>query len=215
MDACFTVNNKQVISSSLDCTLKIWDIISGTIVNNLKLKNPIVSMDFDPSGEFLVSAFANSKELFIWSNRIGKELMGDEEEIPIKFVSQIKKREWGHSRARYLSKNGIVKKEEDVKINVSEKEVNDFKKFLEGCSERQELEEKASMVGLFEQDIGKWVPLMNIDEIKEKNKPKKQAETNVQAPFFLVFDKRQTELDRVQRGDTVDPDELGKKETEE
>jgi len=197
MDACFTVNNKQVVSCGLDCTIKVWDIISGLLINNLKVKAPVTSLDFDPSGDFLVTSFANSKEIFIWTNKIGKDLMGGEDEIPVKFVSDIKMKEWGHKRKKFMEKAKVGAVEEK---QFDDKAIEDLKNFIEECCAREDKEQKQSMVGLLEQDIGRWIPLIYLDEIKEKNKPKKPVENNPVAPFFLEFDSRVSELNAKMEG---------------
>ena len=192
MDVCFTRNNRQVVSCSLDCTIKVWDIISNQIINNLQLKTPVISLDFDPSGEFLVTAFSNSKEVFIWNNRIGKEIMGTDEEIPIKFVSEVSTKEWGRLRKRYVDK---AKKavDNDVK-EYTDQDIDTLGDFFRQQNKIHEIEEKAGLVGFFEQDIGKWLPLVNFDEIREKNKPKQTVENNIVAPFFLEFDNKFSQL---------------------
>ncbi len=60
------------------------------------------------------------------------------------------------------------------------------------------------MIGLLEQDIGKWIPLVYLDEIKEKNKPKQPVESNPVAPFFLEFDSRVSELNTKMEGAIVE-----------
>ena len=192
MDVCFTKNNRQVVSCSLDCTIKVWDIISSQIINNLHLKNPVVSLDFDPSGDFLVTAFSNSKEIFIWNNRIGQDLMGGDKEIPLKFVSDIKEKAWGHSRVKYLSKD--AKAATEGVIDVTDKEIDELSSFFKDQATIHEQEDKAALIEFFEQDIGKWMPLVNFDEIREKNKPKQAVESNISAPFFLEFDNRFSQL---------------------
>lgn len=187
MDICFTKNNRQVVSSSLDCTIKVWDIISGQTINNLQLKSPVVSLDFDPSGDFLVTAFSNSKEIFIWNNRIGKELMGNDEPILTEFVSEINNRGWGYSRKKYLGKG---KKAADAVENLNEQDITELNQFFNEQSQAHKAAEKEGLVNFLNQDIGKWLPLINFDEIREKNKPKQKVESNISAPFFLEFDNR-------------------------
>ena len=36
-------------------------------------------------------------------------------------------------------------------------------------------------------ETGKWIPLIYLDEIKERNKPVNLEETKVKIPFFLDF----------------------------
>jgi U3 small nucleolar RNA-associated protein 21 len=167
------------------------------IVNNLKLKAPILSLDFDPSGDFLVTAFANSKEIFIWTNKIGREIMGGAEPIETKFVSKLNQKEWGTGRKKYFKNN---ENQEIEVVNYDEKEIDDLMGFLSNCTDEVDVEEKEQMIGFFEEDIGRWIPLVHLDEIKEKNKPKEKVESNPVAPFFLEFDNRVKELNDKMEG---------------
>lgn len=188
-DFCFTVNNKNLISAGMDRTLKVWDIIYSSIISNFILKEPIVSVDIDPSGEFIATAFLNSKEIHLWNNNIGKAAIGDQRETEISFVSEIKDLPTENERAKYFSAVGTAKKEE--KSNISEGEFDELKKFFSHAANKnetkRELKEKQKMMQLEEQDIGKWLPLIHFDLIKEKNKPKEAVDQNVSAPFFLDF----------------------------
>jgi U3 small nucleolar RNA-associated protein 21 len=164
----------------------------------LKLKNPISSIDFDPSGDFLATTFSNSKEVYIWTNKIGQERMGDSTELKTKFATQIKMKEWGHSRKKYIQDDSNLKKEEAI---FEDEDINKLKKFLDKCSDKTAVEEKNNLVDFLHGDITKWLPLIHLDEIKEKNKPKSMVEENPQAPFYLNFDNKIDELDKKFEGD--------------
>jgi U3 small nucleolar RNA-associated protein 21 len=69
-DLCFSQpDSKWLISCSMDCCIRVWDIITGTLVDWIKFKNAPLSIDFSPSGEFLATSHLNSKAVFLWSNR--------------------------------------------------------------------------------------------------------------------------------------------------
>jgi U3 small nucleolar RNA-associated protein 21 len=189
-DFCFTIDNKFLLSTSMDKRIKIWDIIYGSVVCAIQLKQPIVSMDIDPTGEFLATVFLNSREICLWNNNIGRVAIGDEKEIDMKFMSEIKHTTSNNERSKYFS---LVKVEgqQDDSFKLNQEEYNDLKTFFSNAlhqnEKKRELKERLRMIQLEEHDIGKWLPLIHFDEIKEKNKPKETVNQNVTAPFFLDF----------------------------
>ena len=69
-DICFSQpDSKWLLSCSMDRSIRVWDIITGSLVDWVKFKNAPLSIDFSPSGEFLATSHINSKAVFLWSNR--------------------------------------------------------------------------------------------------------------------------------------------------
>eukprot|EP00331_Platyophrya_macrostoma_P012474 CAMPEP_0176428690 /NCGR_PEP_ID=MMETSP0127-20121128/13292_1 /TAXON_ID=938130 /ORGANISM="Platyophrya macrostoma, Strain WH" /LENGTH=878 /DNA_ID=CAMNT_0017810405 /DNA_START=330 /DNA_END=2966 /DNA_ORIENTATION=+ len=210
-DFCFTIDNKFLLSTAMDKTLKIWDIIYGAIICSISLKQPIVSMDIDPTGEFLATVFLNSKEICLWNNNIGRVPVGDEKEIELRFMSEIKQTTSNNERSKYFSLVKVEGQQND-NFKINQEEYNDLRKFfnnaLQQNEKKRELKDRLKMIQLEEEDIGKWLPLIHFDEIKEKNKPKEAVDQKVTAPFFLDFHpERQTLLANQIEGEIEDEDE--------
>ena len=190
-DFCFTIDNKNLLSTAMDKTLKIWDIIYGTILSNIRLKEPIVTMDIDPSGEFIATAFLNSKEIHLWNNNVGKAAMGDEKDTEIRFVSEIKDLPTENERAKYFLAKGPSGVGEGDQKEITNEQFDELSKFFAQTAkkneDKREMKEQQNMMKLEEQDIGKWLPLIHFDEIKEKNKPQEAVSQNLTTPFFLDF----------------------------
>ena len=53
----------------MDCCVRVWDIVTGSLVDWIKFMNAPLSLDFSPSGEFLATSHLNSKAVFLWSNK--------------------------------------------------------------------------------------------------------------------------------------------------
>jgi U3 small nucleolar RNA-associated protein 21 len=53
----------------MDRCIRVWDIITGLLVDWIQFKNAPLSIDFSPSGEFLATSHQNSKAVYLWSNR--------------------------------------------------------------------------------------------------------------------------------------------------
>ena len=47
---------RWLLASSLDSCIRVWDIITGCLIDWIKFKNAPLSLDFSPSGEFLATS---------------------------------------------------------------------------------------------------------------------------------------------------------------
>jgi U3 small nucleolar RNA-associated protein 21 len=69
-DICFSQpDSKWVLCSSLDKCIRVWDILTGSLVDWVQFQSAPISLDFSPSGEFLATSHVGSKALYLWSNR--------------------------------------------------------------------------------------------------------------------------------------------------
>jgi len=69
-DICFSQpDQKWLLCSSLDKSIRVWDIVTGLLGDWFRFKNAPLSLDFAPSGEFLATSHLNSKAVFLWSSR--------------------------------------------------------------------------------------------------------------------------------------------------
>lgn len=122
LDACFSHDNKYVFSSSLDSSLKVFDVAQNALIANLVLPKPIVSLDSSPNGDFLITAFANSREINLWHNLV--DILPWTSPLPrkIEFISPIKRTQ-DEDRKRYYLSDTIkvrMKGREVITINNNE-----------------------------------------------------------------------------------------------
>ena len=69
-DLCFSQpDQKWLICSSLDKCIRVFDIVTGSLIDWVKFKNAPISLDFSPSGEFLATSHLQSKAVYLWSCR--------------------------------------------------------------------------------------------------------------------------------------------------
>lgn len=69
-DVCFSQPNAAwLLNCSMDCCLRVYDIVTGVLVDWVKFRQAPLSLDFAPSGEFLATSHLNSKAVFLWSNK--------------------------------------------------------------------------------------------------------------------------------------------------
>lgn len=69
-DLCFSEpDSKWLMCSSLDKSIKVFDILTGSLIDWIQFKQAPLSIDFSLSGEFLATSHVGSKAIFLWSNR--------------------------------------------------------------------------------------------------------------------------------------------------
>ena len=69
-DLCFSrPNSKWLLCSSLDKSIRIYDILTGSLIDWIQFKKAPLSIDFAMSGEFLATSHVGSKAIFLWSNK--------------------------------------------------------------------------------------------------------------------------------------------------
>jgi U3 small nucleolar RNA-associated protein 21 len=69
-DLCFSQpDSKWLLTSSLDKSLKVFDILTGCLIDWIQFKQAPLSIDFSLSGEYLATSHVGSKAVFLWSNR--------------------------------------------------------------------------------------------------------------------------------------------------
>ncbi|RUS16773.1 hypothetical protein BC937DRAFT_90825 [Endogone sp. FLAS-F59071] len=68
-DMTFSPDGRWVVSSSLDSTIRTWDLPSGNLVDSFKVDSVATSVTFSPTGDFLATAHVDNLGIFLWANR--------------------------------------------------------------------------------------------------------------------------------------------------
>jgi WD40 repeat protein len=65
----FTPDGERIATSSMDKTLKLWDIQSGQELLTFALKDLAVEMDFSPDGSYLGVRTAQGGRVVVWDGK--------------------------------------------------------------------------------------------------------------------------------------------------
>ncbi len=68
-DVSFSPDGRRLLSSSLDATVRVWDMPAGRCVSWLAFDAPVLSVTVSPSGEYLCLAQANKEGIFMYIDR--------------------------------------------------------------------------------------------------------------------------------------------------
>ena len=195
-----------MLASSLDKSLKIFDILTGSLIDWVQFKNAPLSIDFSLSGEYLATTHVGSKAVFLWSNRAffqdvviqkvpTKPVMID---LPAIADSQTVKA----SHKDFYARHGDTQEEKQVEVtqNLIQQKFNQTKSLSAKVEQERQSETFAQMSN---QPYSKWQAIFNLEQIKERNKPTLAKKEVPKAPFFL-FD-----MDKVMAGEAnTTPEEL-------
>lgn len=162
-DATFSPDSRWLITSSMDCSIRTWDVPSAQLVDQFQMDNACISLNMSPTGDALATAHVDSLGIFLWCNRtlyvkVTLKSLDVGDEIP--FVT--------------LSECG--------RMNGDDIEEGEQIEDVEFVSPEQISHELVTLSGLAG---SRWQNLLNIDVIRRKNKPKAPPKAPRVAPFFL------------------------------
>ncbi|CAK9820677.1 WD repeat-containing protein 36 [Anthophora plagiata] len=162
-DACFSPDSRWLITASMDCTIRTWDIPSANLIDIFQVPEACISLHFSPTAEFLATTHVCNLGIYLWSNRtlysyVSLKAVNKDDPIPM------------------IGLPGSVIEVTDV----NEDELTEPEP--EYVSPEQLQEDLITMSGFAH---SKWQNLLNIDIVKKRNKPKAPPKAPENAPFFL------------------------------
>ncbi|XP_064624692.1 WD repeat-containing protein 36-like [Lineus longissimus] len=167
-DMAFSPDSRWLITSSMDATVRTWDVPTGRLIDCFMVDAAVTSMAMSSSGEFLATTHVDDLGIYLWSNNTLyshvalRPLPSDYEPEVVTMPTTRRKQQ-------------KVEGEEDGD-DADEEEFSDFK------SPEQISDELVTLSLL---PNSRWQNLLNLDVIKARNKPKEPPKVPKAAPFFL------------------------------
>uniref|UniRef100_A0A3B3ZV29 Uncharacterized protein n=1 Tax=Periophthalmus magnuspinnatus TaxID=409849 RepID=A0A3B3ZV29_9GOBI len=160
-DMAFSPDGRWLVSVSMDCTVRTWDLPSGSLVDCFLAGAAPVGVSLSPTGDFLATAHVDSLGVFLWTNR---SLCGPVGLRPLPSDFQPSTEALPCARPD---------EEEEVML------LEDDDAFVS----REQL--GAELVTLSLLPESRWKTLLQLDAIKKRNKPTAPPAAPAAAPFFL------------------------------
>lgn len=177
-DLTFSKDGKWLISVSDDKSLKIFDILSGNIIEWVEFKHIPVSVTISPNNQYIAISFVGLNGVYLWINRSLFIDFVDFEDVKepilfnLPFYSHLRKIKTRKEIAEEeKEKNEILSKLKDEKINIDEE------KFMS--------DENAHLIQLSKENKLKFRILNNLEKIQERNEPIVKKKEQAKTPFFL------------------------------
>ncbi|CAG8563436.1 14007_t:CDS:10 [Funneliformis caledonium] len=167
-DLTFSPDGRWIVSTSLDATIRTWDLPTGHLIDIFRVDDIATSVTFSPTGDFLATSHVDNVGMFLWANRtqfsnISLRNISEDDEI---------------STITLPTTTGLESDNEDY-LN----EVDGDKKDDKSFETVEQLTEQMITLSLLPKS--KWQNLLNLETIKKRNKPKEPPKSDNKAPFFL------------------------------
>ncbi|KAF9679869.1 hypothetical protein SADUNF_Sadunf06G0060400 [Salix dunnii] len=173
-DLCFSEDGKWLLSSSMDGTLRIWDVILARQIDAVHVDVSITALSLSPNMDVLATTHVDQNGVYLWVNQSmfsgasnidsyasGKEVVN----VKLPSLSSVE--------------GSNVENEDTDKPTVNQpisKKVSTFPAFSQQIPD---------LVTLSLLPKSQWQSLINLDIIKVRNKPIEPPKKPEKAPFFL------------------------------
>ncbi|XP_077479730.1 WD repeat-containing protein 36 [Stigmatopora argus] len=162
-DMTFSPDGRWLITGGMDCTIRTWDIPSGSLVDCFLVWAAPVSVSMSPTGDFLATSHVDTLGICLWTNRSLRGPVG------------LRPLPADHQPEEETAPGGGAWREEP-----EEEEPEDEP---EAYASAEQL--GAELLTLSRLPESRWKHLLSLDAIKKRNKPAAGPVKGMTAPFFL------------------------------
>ncbi|XP_074309267.1 uncharacterized protein LOC141643843 [Silene latifolia] len=172
-DLCFSDDGKWLLSSSMDATLRIWDVILGRQIDALQVDVAITALSLSPNMDVLATTHVDQNGVYLWVNQA-------------MFTSST-------CINSYASGKDVVSvnlpstspAENNEATNIEESNTDGM--HVKETTGRPKYDQKIpDLVALSLLPKSQWQSLINLDIIKDRNKPIEPPKKPEKVPFFLL-----------------------------
>ncbi|XP_030370468.1 WD repeat-containing protein 36 [Scaptodrosophila lebanonensis] len=176
-DLTFTPDARWLISSSMDSTIKVWDIPSSYMIDHFRVEPPCVSLSMSPSGDFLATAHVNLLGIYLWAN---KTIFN---QVSLRSIDPNEPAPYVGLPTHMCDAMQLEEALQDLNMDTEDS----------GTKLGEEIDAKYETPTQLNPDLitlsglaaSRWQNLLDLDLIKKRNKPKAPPKAPKQAPFFL------------------------------
>ncbi|XP_056602889.1 WD repeat-containing protein 36 [Triplophysa dalaica] len=165
-DMTFSPDGRWLITASMDCTIRTWDLPSGSLVDCFLVDAAAVSLSMSPTGNFLASSHVDGLGVYLWSN---KTLCGmvSLRPLPADYEPTV------------IMLPGTCPVQDTEEDDVVELDSSEMAEYISP----EQLAEQLITLSLIPDS--RWKNLLHLDVIKKRNKPKEPPKLPKAAPFFI------------------------------
>ncbi|XP_074546401.1 WD repeat-containing protein 36 [Halichoeres trimaculatus] len=161
-DMTFSPDGRWLVTVAMDCTIRTWDLPSGSLVDCFLVAMAPVGVSLSPTGDFLATAHVDSLGVYLWTN---KSLCGPVglRPLPADYQPDVE------------TLPGVTADQSAEEVT-SEENDDEYKSAEQLGTE---------LVTLSLLPESRWKSLLHLDLIKRRNKPVAPPAAPPAAPFFL------------------------------
>ncbi|KAI2664237.1 WD repeat-containing protein 36 [Labeo rohita] len=162
----FSPDGRWLITASMDCTIRTWDLPSGSLVDCFLVDAAAVSLSMSPTGNFLASAHVDGLGIYLWSNNTLCSMVSLRP-LPADYEPAV------------IMLPGTCPCKDTEEEEVLDADSSEMAEYISPA----QLDEHLVTLSLLPDS--RWKNLLHLDIIKKKNKPKEPPKLPKAAPFFI------------------------------
>lgn len=166
-DAAFSADSRWLITASMDCSIKVYDIPSAYMIDHFQMETACVSLTVSPNGDFLSTAHVNKLGIYTWANK---------------------------SLFTHVSVTSIDPFETPPKIDLPDSTDSSVEREEIAIDTKPEVDSQiyqtptqidSNLITMSTVAASRWQNLLNLDTVKKRNRPKLPLNKPKHASFFL------------------------------
>ncbi|KAK6143173.1 hypothetical protein DH2020_023521 [Rehmannia glutinosa] len=171
-DVCFSEDGKWLLTSSMDGTFRIWDVILARQIDAIHVDVSVTALSLSPNMDVLATTHVDQNGVYLWVNQA-------------MFSAPTKADTYGSGK-EIVSVNlpSVSSKGNSSDDNIEKAKVNPQE--MQDAPQSPVLDQQIpDLVTLSLLPKSQWQSLINLDIIKARNKPIEPPKKPEKAPFFL------------------------------
>ncbi|XP_020572453.1 U3 small nucleolar RNA-associated protein 21 homolog [Phalaenopsis equestris] len=177
-DLCFSDDGKWLLSSSMDGTLRIWDVILARQIDALSVDVSITAISLSPSMDMLATSHVDQNGVYLWVNQV--LFSGSLDVDSYASGKQVRNVQMPSVSSKQRYEDGGDDKGEVIHSDFGNQ--NHIIKDFYGPHFDHQIPDLVTLSLL---PKSQWQSLTNLDIIKVRNKPIERPKKPENAPFFL------------------------------
>ncbi|KAJ3210722.1 hypothetical protein HDU67_005051 [Dinochytrium kinnereticum] len=173
LDLAFSPDSRWLVSTSMDSTIRTWDLPLGSCIETRKMSHIATSLAFSPSGNFVATTHVNHLGVYMWTNmsmysQVNVSRGNEVIDVDLPFIPTADDQERFEEDTR---------KVEFIRVLTSD---DDDHEPVDASSDDTDLIQLASV------DLVRFHALLDKEASQKRNKPKEPPKAPALAPFFLM-----------------------------
>lgn len=166
-DAAFSADSRWLITASMDCSIKVYDIPSAYMIDHFQMETACISLTVSPTGDFLSTAHVNKLGIYTWAN---KSLFTHVSVTSIDPFATPPKIDLPDSTDTSVERDEIA---------------IDVKPEIDSLTYQTPNQIDSSLITMSTLAASRWQNLLTLDTVKKRNRPKVALNKPKHASFFL------------------------------
>ncbi|KAM0750055.1 putative WD-repeat protein [Meredithblackwellia eburnea MCA 4105] len=167
LDMAFSSDSRWVIATSQDSIIRTFDVPTGQLVDAFRTPSVATSLSFSPTSDFLATSHVDSVGVHLWANR------AQFTEVSLRTFAEDDLRDVGLPTVQGIDEDNALT---ELVAPVRWEDVEPY-------TTPDQLSEELLTLSLMPRS--RWQTLLNLETIKQRNKPKEAPKAPERAPFFL------------------------------